>query len=144
MPDPTGSVPPEEAAGLLGIPEEEARELAGPDGRVSPETVQERAGGVTLALELSRASEEVGRLSGRIEEIRATNARLLRELKESTGERRRLTEEVLELRAAAEERLMLMERIEQMSRIEKELEESAAELERLKEKSLFNRLFRRG
>ena len=141
---PTEPIPPEEAARLLGILEEAASGLAGPDGRVSPEVVRERTGIAILALELARAREEIGRLSGRIEEIRATNARLLRELKESTGERRRLTEEVLELRAAAEERLMLMERIEQMSLIERELAESNSELDLLKKKSFFDRLFRRG
>ena len=146
MPEPTpaDSIPPQEAARILEIPEREANALAGPDGRVSLEVVRERAGVATLALELARSREEVGRLSGRLEEIRASNVRLLRELKESTGERRRLTEEVLELRAAAEERLMLMERVEQMSRIERELEESASELKRLRGKSLFSRLFRRG
>ena len=50
--------------------------------------------------------------------------RLQKELKDSVEERRRLTEEVLELRAAAEERLMLMERIEHIARVERELEEA--------------------
>ena len=141
---PVDSIPPREAARLLDIPEKEADELAGSDGLVSMEVVRGRIGAVELALELARAREEVGRLSGRIEEVRASNLRLLGELKESTGERRRLTEEVLELRAAAEERLMLMERIEQMSRIERELEEKTFELEYLKKRGLVNRMLGRG
>ena len=141
---PADSIPPREAARLLDIPEKEADELAGSDGLVSMEVVRGRIGAVELALELARAREEVGRLSGRIEEVRASNLRLLGELKESTGERRRLTEEVLELRAAAEERLMLMERIEQMSRIERELEEKTSELEYLKTRGLVDRVLGRG
>ena len=141
---PADSIPPREAARLLDIPEKEADELAGSGGLVSMEVVRGRIGAVALALELARAREEVGRLSGRIEEVRASNLRLLGELKESTGERRRLTEEVLELRAAAEERLMLMERIEQMSRIERELEEKTSELEYLKKRGLVNRVLGRG
>lgn len=138
------SIPPQEAARLLGISEEEADELVGSDSLVSMEVVRQRVGAVALALELARAREEIGRLSGRMEEVRASNLRLLGELKESTGERRRLTEEVLELRTAAEERLMLMERIEQMSRIERELEEKTSELERLKRKGLVGRMLGRG
>ncbi|MGI9050058.1 MAG: hypothetical protein ACR2GU_11930 [Rubrobacteraceae bacterium] len=141
-PMPAESISQGEAARFLGVPEEEVSGLAGPGGRISLEVVRERAGAAALSLELARAREEVGRLSGRIEEVRASNMRLLSELKESTGERRRLTEEVLELRAAAEERLMLMERIEQMSRLEKELKESTLELERLKRKGLLKRLLR--
>ena len=141
---PADSIPPREAARLLDIPEEEADELAGSDGLVSMEVVRGRIGAAELALELASAREEVGRLSGRIEEVRASNLRLLGELKESTGERRRLTEEVLELRAAAEERLMLMERIEQMSRIERELEEKTSELEYLKKRGLVDRVLGRG
>jgi predicted RNase H-like nuclease (RuvC/YqgF family) len=76
-------------------------------------------------LELARAREEVCRLSGQLKEVRASNAQLEKDLKESVEERRRLTQEVLELRAA-EERLMPMERIE------KELEESSSEVERLR------------
>ncbi len=138
------SIPPQEAARLLGISEEEADELVGSDSLVSMEVVRQRVGAVALALELARAREEIGRLSGRMEEVRASNLRLLGELKGSTGERRRLTEEVLELRTAAEERLMLMERIEQMSRIERELEEKTSELERLKRKGLVGRMLGRG
>ena len=141
---PADSIPPREAARLLDIPEKEADELAGSDGLVSMEVVRGRIGAAELALELASAREEVGRLSGRIEEVRASNLRLLGELKESTGERRRLTEEVLELRAAAEERLMLMERIEQMSRIERELEEKTSELEYLKKRGLVDRVLGRG
>jgi predicted nucleic acid-binding Zn-ribbon protein len=63
----------------------------------------------------------VGRLSGQLKEVRASNARLQREIKDSVEERRRLTNEVLELRAAAEERLMLMERIEHIAGIEQQL-----------------------
>ena len=50
---------------------------------------------------------------------------------------------MLELRAAAEERLMLMERIEHMARVEKELEESSSEIERLKNRRLLDRLLNR-
>jgi hypothetical protein len=69
--------------------------------------------------------------------------RLQKEAKESTEERRRLTEEVLELRAAAEERLMLMERIEHIARVEQTLAESEAELERLRSRGLMARLLDR-
>ncbi|HET9927498.1 MAG TPA: hypothetical protein VFQ09_01715, partial [Rubrobacter sp.] len=62
---------------------------------------------------------------------------------DSVEERRRLTEEVLELRAAAEERLMLMERIEHISRVEQELEKSSSELERLRNRRLLSRLLNR-
>ena len=132
-----------EAARFLGIEEEEARKLADPGGRVPLEVVRSRAGAAALALELARAREEVGRLSGRLEEVRASNARLQKELKESLEERRDLTQEVLELRAAAEERLMLMERIEHIARVEKELEESSSEIERLKNRRLLDRLLNR-
>jgi hypothetical protein len=83
-------------------------------------------------------------LSGQLKEVRASNARLQRELRDSVEERRRLTEEVLELRAAAEERLMLMERIEHIAHVERDLEESSSELERLKNRRILARLFNRG
>jgi chromosome segregation ATPase len=137
------SISVSEAARLLDVPEEEARKLGDPEGRVPLEAVRSRAGAAVLALELAHAREELGRLSGRLEEVRASNARLQRELKESVEERRRLTEEVLELRAAAEERLMLMERLERMARVEKELEESSSEIERLRSRRLLDRLLNR-
>lgn len=137
------SIPVAEAARLLDIPEEEAEKLADPGGRVPLETVRDRVGVAAVALELALAREEVGRLSGQLEEIRASNARLQKDLKESVAERRRLTQEVLELRAAAEERLMLMERIEHLARIEKELEESSSEVERLRNRRLLARLMNR-
>jgi chromosome segregation ATPase len=104
--------------------------------------VRDRAGAATLELarELARAREEVGHLSGQLKEIRATNLRLQREVKDSVEERRRLTEEVLELRAAAEERLMLMERVERIAHIEQKLAESEAELEKLRSRGLMARL----
>jgi hypothetical protein len=139
MPD--ASIP--EAARLLDIPEEEAEKLADPGGRVPLETVRGQIGAAAVALELARVSEEVGRLSGQLEEVRASNARLQKDLKESVEERRRLTQEVLELRAAAEERLMLMERIEHLARIEKDLEESSSEVERLRSRRLLERLLNR-
>jgi regulator of replication initiation timing len=114
-----------------------------PEGRVPLDAVRERAGAAVLALELARAREQMGRLSGQLGEVRASNARLQRELKDSVEERRRLTAEVLELRAAAEERLMLMERIEHIARVEKELEESSSELERLRSRRLLDRLLNR-
>lgn len=132
-----------EAARFLGVTEEEAGELAGPNGHVSLETVRSRAGAAAIARELGLAREEVGRLSGQLKEVRASNTRLHRELKESVDERRRLTEEVLELRAAAEERLMLMERIEHIAVVEQELEESSSELERLRNRGLLARLLNR-
>ena len=92
---------------------------------------------------MARAREEVGRLAGQLKEIRATNLRLQEEIKESVEERRQLTEEVLELRAAAEERLMLMERIEHIARIEKNLAETEAELERLRTRGILARLLNR-
>ena len=107
------------------------------------ETVRSRAGAAAIARELASVREEVGRLSGQLGEVRASNARLQRELKSSVEERRRLTEEVLELRAAAEERLMLMERIEHIARVEQELEESTSELERLRSRRLLDRLLNR-
>jgi predicted RNase H-like nuclease (RuvC/YqgF family) len=137
------SIPVTEAARLLDIPEEEAKELAGPGGEVSLETVRNRVGTAALALELARTREEVGRLSGQLEEIRASNALLQDQLKESVEERRRLVQEVLELRAAAEERLMLMERIEHLAGIEKELEESSSEVERLRSRRLLGRILNR-
>ena len=141
MPEPTVSVA--EAARFLGIPEEEAQALADADGNVPLETVRSRAGAAAIAADLARSREEAGRLSGRLKEVRATNVRLQRELKDSIEERRRLTEEVLELRAAAEERLMLMERIEHIARVEQDLEESATELERLRNRRLLARLLNR-
>ena len=139
------SIPPAEAALLLGITEEEARELAGPDGGVAPEALLRRTGVTVLELarELARAREEIGKLSGQIKEVRATNLRLQGEIKEGTGERRRLMEEVLELRAAAEERLMLMERVERIAGIEGELDEAEAELDRLRSRGPLARLLNR-
>lgn len=138
---------PAEAARLLGIPEEEARGLAGSDGRVTLEAVRERAGGASLsrelALELARAREEIGRLSGELREVRTANLRLQKESREGVEERRRLTEELLELRAAAEERLMLMERVERISGIEDELAEAEEELARLRGRGWISRLLNR-
>jgi hypothetical protein len=142
-PMPDASIPVAEAARLLDIPEEEAEKLADAEGRVPLETVRGRVGVAAVALELARVSEEVGRLTGQLEEVRASNTRLQKELNESAEERRRLTREVLELRAAAEERLMLMERIESLARIEKELEESSSEVERLRSRRLLERLLNR-
>ena len=141
MPEPTVSV--SEAARFLDVPEEEARKLADTGGNVPLETLRSRAGAATIARELASAREEVGRLSGQLGEVRASNVRLQRELKGSVEERRRLTEEVLGLRAAAEERLMLMERIEHIARVEQELEESSSELERLRNRRLLGRLLNR-
>lgn len=137
------SLSPAEAARFLGISEDEARELAGSDGQVPLEAVHSRAGAAALALELARAREEAGRLEAQVSEVRSSNARLQSELREATGERRRLTEEVLDLRAAAEERLMLMERIERISHIEQDLEASQAEVQRLKSRGLLARLLDR-
>jgi chromosome segregation ATPase len=141
MPEPSVSV--SEAARFLEVPEEEARKLADTEGKVLLETLRSRAGAATIARELASAREEVGRLSGQLREVRASNIRLQKELKGSVEERRRLTEEVLELRAAAEERLMLMERIEHIARVEQELEESSSELERLRNRRLLGRLLNR-
>ncbi len=141
MPD--ASVSANEAARILGVPEEEARGLADAEGRIPLETIRNRAGAAAIARELAAAREEVGRLSGQLKEVRASNARLQKELKGSVEERRRLTQEVLELRAAAEERLMLMERIEHLARIEKELEESSSEIERLRGRRLLDRILNR-
>jgi chromosome segregation ATPase len=140
---PASSLSVSEAARFLDIPEEEARELSDAEGHVSLEVVRSRAGAAAIARELASAREEVGRLSGQLGEIRASNVRLQKELKVSLEERRRLTEEVLELRAAAEERLMLMERIEHIARVEQELEESSSELERLRNRRLLERLLNR-
>jgi exonuclease VII large subunit len=139
------SLTPSEAAHLLGISEEEAGGLARSDGRVPLEALREYVGTTTLELarELARAREEAGRLSGQLKEVRATSLRLQKEIKEGVEERRRLTEEVLELRAAAEERLMLMERIERIAHIEQTLSESEAELDRLRDRRLLARLFNR-
>ena len=140
---PESSLSVSEAARFLDVTEEEARKLTDDDGNVPLETVRSRAGAAAIAKELANAREEVGRLSGQLGEVRASNARLQRELKGSVEERRRLTEEVLELRAAAEERLMLMERIEHIARVEQELEESSSELERLRNRRLLDRLLNR-
>src|ERR671920_850174 len=121
----------------------EARKLANAEGNVPLETLRSRAGAATIARELASAREEIGRLSGQLREIRATNLRLQKEVKDSIEERRRLTEEVLELRAAAEERLMLMERIERIAHIEQTLAESEAELENLRSRGLVARLLNR-
>ena len=136
------SISPAEASLLLGITEDEARSLAGPDGNVPPKALLERTGTTVLELarELARAREEIGNLSGQLKEVRATNRRLQGDLKEGVAERRRLTEEVLELRAAAEERLMLMERIERIAGIEGHLAEAEAELERLRSRGFLARL----
>lgn len=132
-----------EAARFAGLPEKEVEDLAGADGRVPLERLRSRAGSAAVALELARAREEVGRLSGQLREVRAQNARLQKETKDSVAERRRLTEEVLGLRAAAEERLMLMERVEQMARLERDLEEKAFEVASLRGRGLFGRLLNR-
>ena len=132
-----------EAARFLDVPEEEARKLADDEGNVLLEVVRSRAGAAAIARDLAAAREEVGRLSGQLKEVRASNVRLQKEIKESVEERRRLTQEVLELRAAAEERLMLMERIEHIARIEQDLEESSSELERLRNRRLLARLLNR-
>ena len=100
------------------------RELAGSEDGVPLETVRDRLGASSLAMELARAREEVGRLNGQLEEVRAQNARLREELKDSATELRRLAAEVLDLRAAAEERLM--ERIEHIAYVEKEPAESSS------------------
>jgi chromosome segregation ATPase len=141
MPEPSISVA--EAARFLDVPEEEARKLADAEGNVPLETVRSRAGAASIARDLATAREEIGRLSGQLKEVRTTNVRLQKELKNSVGERRRLTAEVLDLRAAAEERLMLMERIEHIARVEQELEEISSELERLKNRRLLDRLLDR-
>jgi hypothetical protein len=141
------SLSPAEAARILGVSEDEAGGLARADGRVPLEAIRERVGAATVAVEfareLARAREEVGRLSGQLKEVRAANSRLLAEIKEGLEERRRLTEEVLELRAAAEERLMLMERIERIAGIEQDLAEAASELEELRSRKLLARLLNR-
>jgi exonuclease VII large subunit len=139
------SLTPSEAAHLLGISEEEAGGLARSDGRVPLVVLREYVGTTTLELarELARAREEAGRLSGQLKEVRATSLRLQKEIKEGVEERRRLTDEVLELRAAAEERLMLMERIERIAHIEQTLAESEEELKRLRARRLLARLFNR-
>ncbi len=141
------SLSPADAARVLGVPASEADKLARPDGRVPLGIIRDRAGATTVALELAReiasVREEIGRLSGQLKEVRATNLRLQKEIKESVEERRRLTEEVLELRVAAEERLMLMERIERIAGIEQDLAEAETELEKLRNRKLLARLFNR-
>ena len=138
-------VTPDEAALLLGITEDEARGLADPDGSVPLEALLSRTGATVLELarELARAREEVGKLSGQLKEVRATNVRLQKEMKEGAEERRSLTAEVLDLRTAAEERLMLMERVERIAGIEGELAEAEAELDRLRSRGLLARLLNR-
>jgi predicted RNase H-like nuclease (RuvC/YqgF family) len=140
---PESSVSVSEAARFLNVSEEEAKRLADAGGNVPLGTVRSLAGAAAIARELASAREEVGRLSGQLGEVRASNARLQRELQGSVEERRRLTEEVLELRAAAEERLMLMERIEHIARVEQELEDSSSEVERLRNRRLLGRLLNR-
>ena len=138
------SLSPAEAARVLGVSESEAGGLARPDGRVPLEAIRDRVGTtLELARELAQAREEVGRLSGQLKEVRATNSRLQKEIKEGVEERRRLTEEVLELRAAAEERLMLMERIERIAGIEEDLAKTEAELEKLRTRGVLARLLNR-
>jgi len=139
------SLSPAEAARLLGISEGEAGELTRSDGRVPLEAVREQVGATALefARELVRAREDVGRLEGQLKEIRVTNLRLQKEVNEGVEERRRLTEEVLELRAAAQERLMLMERIEHIAGIEQDLANAESELEKLRNRKLLARLFNR-
>jgi chromosome segregation ATPase len=144
--DEEASLSPADAARVLGVSESEADKLARPDGRVPLEAIRDQAGATVvleLARELARVREEVGRLSGQLKEVRATNLRLQKEIKESVEERRRLTEEVLELRAAAEERLMLMERIERIAGIEQDLTQAETELEKLRNRKLLARLFNR-
>jgi len=127
----------------LGVSEEEADGLARSDGQVPLETIREQFVMTKLALEIARTREEVGRLSGQMKEVRSINLRLQKEVREGAEERRRLTEEVLELRAAAEERLMLMERIERIAQVEQTLVESESELERLRSRKLLARLLNR-
>ena len=142
-PRPEPSVSVEEAARFLGVPEDEAGKIADTEGRVPLEVLWGRVGAAFVARELARVSEEAGRLSGQLGEVRASNARLQREIKDSREERRRLTDEVLDLRAAAEERLMLMERIEHLARVEQDLKESSSELDRLRNRRLLDRLLNR-
>lgn len=137
------SFSPAETARILGVSEEEADGLARSDGQVSLETIREQFVTTKLALEIARTREEVGRLSGQMKEVRSINLRLQKEVREGAEERRRLTEEVLELRAAAEERLMLMERIERIAQVEQTLVESESELERLRSRKLLARLLNR-
>ncbi len=139
------SLSPAEAARLLGISENEAAKLARPDGRIPLENVRDRTGAIALELarELACAREEVGHLEGQLKEVRATNLRLQKEVREGAQERRRLTEENLELRAAAEERLMLMERIEHIAGIEQNLVKATSELEKLRNRNFLDRLFNR-
>ena len=137
------SFSPAETARILGVSEEEAGGLARSDGQVPLETIREQLVITKLALEIARAREELGRLSGQMKEVRSINLRLQKEVREGAEERRRLTEEVLELRAAAEERLMLMERIERIAQVEQTLVESESELERLRSRKLLARLLNR-
>src|SRR5215210_3791732 len=124
---PESSVSVSEAARFLNVSEEEAKGLSDAGGNVPLETVRSLAGTAAIARELAGAREEVGRLSGQLGEVRASNVRLQKDLKDSQEERRRLTEEVLEL----------------MARVEQELEESSSELERLRNRRLLGRLLNR-
>ncbi len=138
------SLSPAETARFLRISEREAAGLVRANGRVPLETIRERLDTtVELGRELAHAREEVGLLSGRLKEIRATNLRLQKEVKEGAEERRRLTAEVLELRAAAQERLMLMERIEHIAGIEQDLANAESELETLRNRKFLARLLNR-
>src|SRR5918997_532661 len=118
MPEPSVSV--SEAARFLDVLEEEARKLSDDVGNVPLETLRSRAGAATIARELAGAREEVGRLSGQLREVRASNVRLQKELRDS-----------------------VVERIEHISRVEQELEESSSELERLRNRRLLGRLLNR-
>jgi hypothetical protein len=80
---PESSVSVSEAARYLDVPPEEARKLADAEGNVPLETLRSRAGAATIARELARAREEVGRLSGQLREVRASNVRLQKELRGS-------------------------------------------------------------
>ncbi len=139
------SLSPAEAMRLLGVPEEEADRLARPDGRVPLEAVRDRTGAAMLELarELAHVREEVGRLSGQLKEVRTASLKLQKEVRDSVEERRRLTEEVLELRAAAEERLMLMERVERIVHVEQTLADVESEMEKLRSRKLLARLLNR-
>src|SRR3712207_8706179 len=56
----------------LDIPEKEAEKLADPEGRVPLETLRSRVGAASVTLELARAREEVGRLSGQLQDRKST------------------------------------------------------------------------
>src|SRR5215212_2312402 len=99
MPEPSISVA--DAARFLSVTEEEAKELSDAGGNVPLETVRSRAGAATIARELASAREEVGRLSGQLREVRASNVRLQKELQGLGEEGRGLAEEVFEPGAGA-------------------------------------------